>query len=102
MATMKRGWSGMICAALLAIALSAGAAELEGADPAYYHQGELAGSLKRDAPLALYDADSQSLVNRLFAAFYIRTSDIPQNVAGRFAGSKAEKSSIFWPAGSEY
>jgi hypothetical protein len=51
-------------------------------DPAYYHEGELAGSLKSDAPLALYDADPESLANRVFAAFYIRTSDIPSHRGG--------------------
>lgn len=51
-------------------------------DPAYYHDGGLAGSLKSDAPLALYDADPQSLPNRLFAAFYIRKSNIPTKRGG--------------------
>ncbi|MBI2827242.1 MAG: hypothetical protein HYX69_21430 [Planctomycetia bacterium] len=51
-------------------------------DPAYYQQGDLAGSLKSEAPLPLYDGDPQSLVNRLFAAFYIRASNIPPKRGG--------------------
>ena len=58
------------------------AVEPERLDPAYYHQGELAGSLKSDSPLPLYDANPQSLANRLFAAFYIRTSNIPAKRGG--------------------
>lgn len=58
------------------------AAETGDLDPAYHHQGELAGSLKSDTPLPIYDADPQSLPNRLFAAFYIRTSDIPAKRGG--------------------
>ncbi len=51
-------------------------------DPAYYHDGELAGSLKSAEPLPIYDADPQHLTNRLFAAFYIRTSHIPTKRGG--------------------
>jgi len=58
------------------------AAETHDRDPAYYYEGELAGSLKSDAPLAIYDQDPQSLVNRLFAAFYIRESNIPTKRGG--------------------
>ena len=43
-------------------------------DPAYYHEGPLAGSLKSADPLPIYDDDPQHLWNRLFAAFYIRPS----------------------------
>lgn len=64
------------------VADSGRAAEAGRSNPAYYHQGDLAGSLKSDSPLPLYDADPQSLVNRLFAAFYIRTSEIPANRGG--------------------
>jgi hypothetical protein len=64
------------------IASAGRATEPERLDPAYHHQGELAGSLKSDAPLAVYDADPQSLANRLFAAFYIRTSEIPTKRGG--------------------
>jgi hypothetical protein len=48
----------------------------------YHVEGELAGSLKSDAPLPLYDADPRGLANRLFAAFYIRTSNIPTKRGG--------------------
>jgi len=43
----------------------------------YYRDGPLRGSLKNDAPLPLYDSDPQHLWNRLFAAFYIRPSELP-------------------------
>jgi len=46
-----------------------------GAEPdAYYHAGELAGSLKTSEPLPIYDEDPLHLWNRLFAAFYTRAS----------------------------
>jgi len=53
------------------------AAELEDHDPAYYHTGELAGSLRSNDPLPLFDADPQHLWNRLFAAVTIRSSLLP-------------------------
>ena len=59
------------------------AAEPDSRDPAYYHDGELAGSLKSDQPLPLYDADPAHLANRLFAAFYIRESNIPAKRGGQ-------------------
>lgn len=71
-----------LAACVCCVAACARAAESDHPDPAYYHQGELAGSLKSDAPLALYDADPRSLANRLFAAFYLRTSDIPTKRGG--------------------
>src|SRR5262245_47132032 len=64
-------------------AVCAGAAEPVAPDPAYYHEGDLAGSLKTAEPLPLYGADPQDLANRLFAAFYIRTSDIPTKTGGK-------------------
>src|SRR5262245_43072002 len=54
----------------------------EAQDASYFLDGELAGSLKSDRPLPLYDADPQSFVNRLFAAFYIRTSEMPSKHGG--------------------
>lgn len=42
-----------------------------------YREGPLRGSLKSDKPLPLYDPDPEHLWNRLFAAFYIRTSELP-------------------------
>ena len=58
------------------------AAEFEELDPAYYHTGELAGSLRSDGPLPLYDADPQHLWNRLFAAISIRHSNLPSKRGG--------------------
>ena len=58
------------------------AADLDALDPAYFHEGEMAGSLKSEAPLPLYDSDPRSLANRLFAAFYIRASEIPGKRGG--------------------
>jgi hypothetical protein len=43
----------------------------------YYREGPLRGSLKSDNPLPLYDPSAAHLWNRLFAAFYIRPSEIP-------------------------
>lgn len=54
-----------------------GAAEIEEDDPAYYHDGELAGSLRSAEPLPLFDADPNHLWNRIFAAVTIRRSNLP-------------------------
>jgi outer membrane protein assembly factor BamB len=43
----------------------------------YYREGPLGGSLKSDNPLPLYDSNPEHLWNRLFAAFYIRRSELP-------------------------
>lgn len=43
----------------------------------YYREGPLRGSLKSDAPLPLYDTRPEHLWNRLFAALYIRPSELP-------------------------
>src|SRR5690242_17617637 len=53
------------------------AAEIAEQDPAYYHTGELAGSLRSNEPPPLFDADPQHLWNRLFAAVTIRPSLLP-------------------------
>ena len=53
------------------------AAELEEQDPAYYHTGELAGSLRSTEPLPLFDVDPRHLWNRVFAAVTIRPSLLP-------------------------
>jgi hypothetical protein len=71
-----------IIGALFILVVSANAAGADELDPAYHHDGELAGSLKSEAPLPLYDSDPQALVNRLFASFYIRISDIPTKRGG--------------------
>jgi len=52
-------------------------------DAAYYRGGPLSGSLKSDKPLPIYAADADHLWNRLFAAFYIRPSNIPDAKGGR-------------------
>ncbi|MFH1268284.1 MAG: hypothetical protein ABIK89_21395 [Planctomycetota bacterium] len=43
----------------------------------YHQEGFLRGSLKSDRPLPLYDSAPEHLWNRLFAAFYIRPSELP-------------------------
>lgn len=53
------------------------AAEIPEDDPAYYHTGDLAGSLRSTEPLPLFDADPQHLWNRLFAAVTVRPSLLP-------------------------
>ena len=45
----------------------------------YHHSGSLAGSLKSDAPLPLFDADAMHLWNRMYSAFYIRPRQMPKN-----------------------
>jgi hypothetical protein len=58
------------------------AADAPDLDPAYYHDGELFGSLRSAGPLPLYDADPQHLWNRLHAAISIRESDLPSKRGG--------------------
>lgn len=69
---------------LLLFATLIAAARLHAADldAAYYHDGPLAGSLKSHAPLPIYDDDPHHLWNRLFAAFYIRPSELPDDAGG--------------------
>lgn len=69
----------LLCLALLAelVPSTLSAAEIEEQDPAYYHTGELAGSLRSAEPLPLFNADPQNLWNRLFAAVTIRPSLLP-------------------------
>lgn len=73
----------MACVACLSLVLlmtnlpCAAAGELPELDPAYYHSGELAGSLRASEPLPLFDVDPQHLWNRLFAAATIRGSRLP-------------------------
>ena len=47
-----------------------------------YESGELAGSLRSAAPSAIYDANPQHLWNRLFAALYVRESNLPDRPGG--------------------
>jgi hypothetical protein len=58
------------------------AAEFEELDPAYYHAGELAGSLRTTEPLPLFDPDPHQLWNRIFAAATIRSSRLPSRRGG--------------------
>lgn len=58
------------------------AAEIEELDPAYYHSGELAGSLRSADPPPLFDSDPQHLWNRLYAAITIRPSLLPSQRNG--------------------
>lgn len=47
-----------------------------------YTEGPMRGSLRSDGPLPLYHADTNHLWNRLFAAFYIRPSELASPPAG--------------------
>src|SRR4029077_6167732 len=58
------------------------ATEIEELDPAYYHTGELAGSLRSTEPPPLFDANPQHLWNRLFAAVTIRPRLLPSRRDG--------------------
>jgi hypothetical protein len=82
-ASMKSRPIALLCLCVCSSAIAVRGAEPAHSDPAYYHAGELAGSLTSAAPLPLYDADSQSLANRLFAALYIRESNIPTKRGGK-------------------
>ena len=62
--TLLVGFIGMACSAA-------------GPEDWYYREGPLRGSLKSDKPLPLYDSNPEHLWNRLFAAFYIRSSELP-------------------------
>jgi hypothetical protein len=71
----------LVCATLLTPGVIP-AADLQEQDPAYYHHGELAGSLRSNDPLPLFDAEPQHLWNRLFAAATIRPSLLPSRRGG--------------------
>src|SRR5437868_450264 len=58
------------------------AADFEELDPAYYHDGELAGSLRSSDPPPLFNSDPQHLWNRLYAAVTIRPSLLPSKREG--------------------
>lgn len=68
--------TGLIMTLLIASTVSS---TTSGADLSSYvhHDGPLAGTLKSDAPLPLYDPDPQHLWNRIYAAFYIRPRVLP-------------------------
>lgn len=76
------GWRLCLLSLFTCCCIGSFAAESGDLDPAYYHEGELAGSLKSADPLPLFDVDPRHPANRLFAAFYIRTSDIPTKRGG--------------------
>ncbi len=67
---------------LIQLPIAIPAAEIAEQDPAYYHTGELAGSLRTGEPLPLFDADPQHLWNRIFAAATIRPSRLPSRRGG--------------------
>lgn len=71
---------------LIVVCLSGGHRHISAAaepDPAYHVGGPLDGSLKSAEPLAVFHADRGHLWNRLFAAFYTRTSNIPSRPGGK-------------------
>ena len=74
------GW--MVFAVLMPSPSALRAAEFEELDPAYYHTGELAGSLRTTEPLPLFNADPHQLWNRIFAAATIRPSRLPSRRGG--------------------
>jgi hypothetical protein len=77
---MKRTQNGRAWLLLIAIAgIAAAGAAVRGlaVEDGYHGDGPLAGSLRDNRPLAIYDADRNHLWNRLFAAFYIRPSNLP-------------------------
>ncbi|MBT4866333.1 MAG: hypothetical protein HON53_14610 [Planctomycetaceae bacterium] len=67
----------------IALLIMAGPAWASEPDAAYYHDGPLAGSLKSDKPLPIYVENSDHLWNRLFAAFYMRPSNLPSVKGGK-------------------
>jgi hypothetical protein len=67
---------------LIQLPIAIPAAEIAEQDPAYYHTGELAGSLRTSEPLPLFDADPQHLWNRIFAAATIRPSRLSSQRGG--------------------
>ncbi len=74
------------------LVLLSSASPICGDDLSEYFQvdGPLAGTLKSDRPLPLYDADPQHLWNRMYSAFYIRPRALPasseQPATTRFEG----------------
>lgn len=58
------------------------AADIPDLDPAFFHDGELAGSLRSADPLPLYDVNPQHLWNGLHAAISIRESFLPSKRGG--------------------
>ncbi len=72
-----------VIAAGLALTIVVGPAWSSEPDPAYYHEGPLAGSLKSDKPLPIYIENPDHLWNRLFAAFYMRPSNLPIEKGGK-------------------
>ncbi len=79
-ALLQINW--MVLTALAFSPFAISAAEIDEPDPAYYHTGELAGSLRSAEPLPLFDADPQHLWNRIFAAVTIRPSLLPSRRDG--------------------
>ncbi|MFP6673815.1 MAG: hypothetical protein VB878_01940 [Pirellulaceae bacterium] len=76
---MRTSW--YLCSVGLCVVFISLAA-IGGESDDYYHDGALSGSLKSSEPLPVYDDDPEHLWNRLFAAFYTRTSHIAANGNG--------------------
>lgn len=93
----------MICwkSTLLVVCVGAGAGCLAlSAEPNdwYYGEGRLAGSLKSDKPIPLYDSDPNHLWNRLFAALFIRPGENPPpGEQRRIEGGDAYLDPLLWP-----
>jgi hypothetical protein len=69
------------CTAALAVMLRPAWCE-EAQSEGVYRSGALAGSLKSETPLPLYDGAPGHLWNRLFAVLYVRTSNLPAEPGG--------------------
>ncbi|MBI3465190.1 MAG: hypothetical protein HY000_19365, partial [Planctomycetes bacterium] len=84
---------------LAGLAFGGGLLALAGGPEEWYHRdGPLAGSLKSDSPLPIYDPDPQHLWNRLFAALYIRPGENPPpGQPRRIEGGDAYLDALLWP-----
>jgi hypothetical protein len=81
---LRQCWCTLVCVGLtIAICVAVNHRDLLAqTDDNYYHDGDLAGSLRTPGPLPVYDADPQHLWNRLFSALYIRESRIASTGGG--------------------
>lgn len=73
---------GIALTVLLGAALVTGRSAATEEAAYYYPEGDLRGSLRSDAPLPIYHRDPAHLWNRLFAALYIRRSELPSAQGG--------------------
>ncbi len=83
-------WRSLLNVAVLVLLSLAGPIHGEDLHEFFHADGPLAGTLKSDRPLPLYDANPQHLWNRMFSAFYIRPRALPagdgQPATTRFEG----------------